>query len=202
MPSDHSKLAAKVLSTLALPASWRNLVALGAVLTLTIPTFSLAQGPAQGQAGAPGGGSGHRRRPRREQTPPVARAVFVPIHILRKTCSFPVIEPPSRDFILMASESVTIPKNFGTPGSPPRQAILLTYSYVKGGVVRVYETKAAGVKNGGDYVMKIRSGRIFNDIPQTPQWTLAKTVKKGVWVVATGLSSAGNNTCVSDISFK
>jgi hypothetical protein len=123
-------------------------------LSATIGLSLVANAAQQGQ-----NGNGGRRRPSGDRI----KMQEAPLPTLVKTCSFPLYVASPRDFNLMVSESVMLPKGFVAPNSAPQQLVILTYGFKKGGVVRVYESSPTAIKDAAKFVEKVVANNSVRD---------------------------------------
>jgi hypothetical protein len=120
---------------------------------------------------------------------------------LKRSCSFPIAELPVPNFVMMASETATVPAGFFGKGTAGQQTVLLTYSYrgPGAGVVRVYETKSIKGVSAKDFLSKISDARVYRDVPHTNGWTAEPVIVGDVYVIPTSGSSAGVKAAVTSL---
>jgi hypothetical protein len=116
------------------------------------------------------------------------KAVLQPLHVIKRKAGFKVVELPASKYSFMSSEIATLPKGFLGALKAPQNIVMLCYGSKKGGIVRMYQSKAVAGLDPRKFMQKVADLGIFRDVNRRPGWRFEAKVSAGRFIFPTSSS--------------
>lgn len=148
---------------------------------LSTAWFSLFLGLAGAGLAQSTAGSNPAVRPDRN----APKAKLLPLHLIKQRAGFKVVELPASKYSFMSSEIATLPKGFMGSLKAPQNIVMLCYGSKKGGIVRMYQSKAIAGLDPRKFMQKVANLGIFRDVNRRPGWRFEAKVSDGRFIIPT-----------------